>query len=256
MTTTTRPVPGGADEHSDIIARRVPDGTRRTRADEVYRRLQAEILDLNLMPGDQLDEDHLARAFGVSRTPVREALRRLAAANLVVSRPHRGAYVAELSAREIWEIEQICELLEPFAARLAAGRVPTPVLTDIRAELDISDIEHPNHDDIVRYMKLDVRLHAAILEAAGNTTMCEMITHLHRRVNAVRIIVNIHRFTESIEEHRRIITALEAGDGEAAFEAMRHHIRQRVLRQWNRSLDSPVSAARDASLLFLAHEGS
>lgn len=209
------------------------NGTRPTRADEVYRRLRAEILDLNLSPGDQLDEDQLAQAFGVSRTPVREALRRLAADNLVTSRPHRGTYVAEISAREMWEIEQICELLEPTAARLAAGRVPQDVLDTISQELEASDIEYPMREDVIRYMKLDVRLHEAILDAAGNTTMRDMITHLHRRMNAVRIVVNIHRFTESINEHRTIIAALEAGDGESAFDAMHFHIRQRARRQWN-----------------------
>lgn len=218
------------------------NGKRPTRADDVYQRLRTEILDLNLNPGDPLDEDQLAQAFGVSRTPVREALRRLAADNLVTSLPHRGTYVAEISAREMWEIEQICEFLEPAAAQLAAGRVPHDVLDAISAELDASDVEHPTREDVSRYMKLDVRLHEAILHAAGNATMRDMITHLHRRMNAVRIVVNIHRFTESIAEHRRIIAALEAGDGDAAFEAMRFHIRQRARRQWNASPEPSVAA--------------
>ena len=221
------------------------NSTRPTRADDVYRRLRAEILDLNLSPGDQLDEDQLAQSFGVSRTPVREALRRLAADNLVTSRPHRGTYVAEISAREMWEIEQICELLEPAAARIAAGRVPEEVLDTISAALDASDIDFPTREDVIRYMKLDVHLHEAILQAAGNTTMRDMITHLHRRMNAVRIVVNIHRFTESIEEHRRIIAALRAGDGEAAGEAMHFHIRQRARRQWS-GLTDPSTVTQDS----------
>lgn len=219
------------------------NGVRPTRADDVYQRLRAEILDLNLSPGDQLDEDQLAQTFGVSRTPVREALRRLAADNLVTSRPHRGTYVAEISAREMWEIEQICELLEPAAARLAAGRVPRDVLDTLSAELAASDVEYPTREDVIRYMQLDVRLHEAILDAAGNTTMREMITHLHRRMNAVRIVVNIHRFTQSIEEHRKIIAAIDAGDGDAAFEAMHVHIRQRARRQWNGFPDPSIASA-------------
>lgn len=213
---------------------------RQTRADEVYHRLRAEILDLNYQPGDALDEDDLARAFNVSRTPVREALRRLTADRLVISRPHRGAYVADISVREMLEFEDLCELIEPVAARRAAGRVPQELLDEIKNELDVSDVEYPTREDVLRYMKLDVRLHTLILDAAGNQTMRDVVTELHRRMNAVRIVVNPHRFTESIAEHRRIIAALESGDGEAACEAMRFHLRQRVLRQ-RRGMDEPRS---------------
>ncbi len=212
-------------------SRAEPRPVRRTRADEVYHRLRAEILDLNYQPGDALDEDDLARAFDVSRTPVREALRRLTADRLVISRPHRGSYVADISVREMLEFEDLCELIEPVAARRAAGRVPQAQLDEISAELKGSDVEQPTREDVLRYMKLDVRLHALILDAAGNQTMRDVVTELHRRMNAVRIVVNPHRFTESIAEHRRIIAAIEAGDGDAACEAMRHHLRQRVLRQ-------------------------
>jgi DNA-binding GntR family transcriptional regulator len=142
--------------------------------------------------------------------------------------------------QEVWEIEQLCELVEPFAARRAAGRIPKDVLEEIKSSMDASDTEWPGREEIIEYMKLDVRLHAAILDAAGNMTMRDMITLLHRRMNAVRIVGNTHRFTESIEEHRRIIAALEMGDGDAASEAMRHHIRQRMVRQRYGSSGFPV----------------
>lgn len=204
---------------------------RVTRSDAVYQRLRADILNLNLRPGDQLDEDQLASSHGVSRTPVREALRRLGSDGLVTLRPHRGAYVSEISLREIWEIEQLCELVEPFAARRAAGQMPEATIADLRREMDELDIEMPQRDDFIRYMQLDVRFHHAILDAAGNAIMRDMVTHLYQRMNAVRLIANVHTFSQSIAEHRRILDAIEAGDGDAARDAALHHIRQRAYRQ-------------------------
>jgi DNA-binding GntR family transcriptional regulator len=209
---------------------RVPSG-RTTRADEVYYRLRTDILELNLHPGDQLDEDQLASSYGVSRTPVREALRRLGADGLVTLRPHRGAYVSEISLREIWEIEQVCELIEPFAARNASGRMSPATIAELRREMDALDIEIPDRDDYIRYMQFDVRFHNAILDAAGNAIMRDMVTHLYRRMNGVRLIANTHRFNPSITEHRQILDAIESGDGDAAHDAALHHIRQRAYRQ-------------------------
>ena len=204
---------------------------RMTRSDEVYHRLRTDILELNLRPGDQLDEDQLASSYGVSRTPVREALRRLGSDGLVTLRPHRGAYVSEISLREIWEIEQVCELVEPFAARRAAGQMTRSTIADLRREMDELDIEDPQRDDYIHYMQLDIRFHHAILDAADNAIMRDMVTHLYRRMNAVRLTANPHRFNPSISEHRRILDAIEAGDGDAACEAALHHIRQRAYRQ-------------------------
>ncbi len=204
---------------------------RTTRADEVYYRLRTDILELNLRPGDQLDEDQLASKYGVSRTPVREALRRLGTDGLVTLRPRRGAYVAEISLREIWEIEQICELVEPFAAYHAAGQMSSAIIDDLRNEMNELDIDNPQRDDYIRYMQLDVCFHREILDAAGNTIIRDMVTHLYRRMNAVRLIANTHRFNQSINEHRAILNAIEDGDGTAAHEAALHHIRQRAYRQ-------------------------
>jgi DNA-binding GntR family transcriptional regulator len=214
------------------------DGKPLTRADEIYNQIRTEILELNLRPGDQLDEDGLATKYGVSRTPVREALRRLGSDGLVTVRPHRGASVSEISLREIWEIEQICEIAEPFAARIAAGRVPLETVEELKqAHLD-SEIVNPQREDYIRYMKLDVQFHGVILDAAGNETMSEIITHLHRRMNAVRLIANRHRYTHSIAEHKAILSAIEAADGDAAYEAMKIHIQNRAMRQRHGLLDA------------------
>jgi DNA-binding GntR family transcriptional regulator len=213
------------------LTARAAAGTRLTRSDEVYQRIRTDILTLILQPGAQLDEDQLATSYGVSRTPVREALRRLNADGLVTLRPHRGAYVTEISLREIWEIEQICELVEPFAARHAAGQMPAETIADLRREMNELDIEVPQREDFIRYMQLDIRFHRAILDAAGNSIMRDMVTHLYQRMNGARLIASVHHFDRSINEHRRILDAIESGDGDAACEAVRHHIRQRSYRQ-------------------------
>lgn len=213
----------------------------RTRADEIYHQLRTAILELNLRPGDQLDEDGLATTYGVSRTPVREALRRLSFDGLVTLRPHRGAHVSEISLRDIWEIEQICELAEPLAARLAAGRLPQHVIEGLKRAFDEAEVENPQPSDFIYYMKLDITLHDTILEAAGNEIMREIVTHLHRRMNAVRLISNAHTYTQSLAEHRKILEALERADGDAAYEAMKVHIRNRVTRQRNGLMHADLS---------------
>ena len=222
----------------DPPVERGPRG-RSTRSDEVYHRLRTDILELNLRPGDQLDEDQLASNYGVSRTPVREALRRLSADGLVTLRPHRGASVAEISLREIWEIEQLCELVEPFAARHAAGQMSPAIIAELRSEMSELDVDNPRREDYIRYMQLDIRFHNAILDAAGNSIMRDMVTHLYRRMNAVRLTANTHRFNQSISEHRAVLDAIEDGDGDAAHQAALHHIRQRAYRQ-RAGLVSPV----------------
>ncbi len=218
-----------------ITGRQVQGDNERpkTRAEEIYHQLRTAILELNLRPGDQLDEDRLASTYGVSRTPVREALRRLSFDGLVTLRPHRGAHVAEISLRDIWEIEQICELAEPLAARLAAGRLAQDVIDGFKRAFDEAEVEHPQPNDFIQYMQLDVTFHDTILEAAGNETMREIVSHLHRRMNAVRLITNAHTFTQSIAEHREILAALERADGDAAYEAMMVHIQNRATRQRN-----------------------
>lgn len=196
----------------------------RTLADDIYNRIRLEILSLKIKPGQRLEEEELAASYGVSRTPVREALQKLERDGLIVLVPRRSAYVSEISLREALEIDQLRELLEPFAALQAAGRIPPDKLHDLLRQLENLESVAPGQEDYVKYLHLDVQLHECILEYAGNSTMKDVVTRLHHRMNAIRVVSTAPRYRESIEEHKRIINALLAGNGEEASRAMREHI--------------------------------
>jgi len=201
-----------------------PTGRAVTRADEICDRIRLDILSLKLRPGTLLHEEDLAATYRVSRTPIREAIRKLERDGLVTVHPRRGAFIAEISLRQALEIDQLRELLEPAAAHQAALRISDDALLEISRALEALETVSPGPDDYVRYLEIDVRLHQLILQTAGNETMCEVVTRLHHRMNAVRIVTTAPRYHESIAEHKRIIAALQARDGETAAREMATHI--------------------------------
>lgn len=201
-----------------------PTGQTGTRAHDICDCIRLDILSLKLRPGSPLHEEELAAAYRVSRTPIREAIRKLERDGLVTVHPRRGAFISEISMRRALEIDQLRELLEPVAARRAAARISDEALAEISGALEQLKTVSPDLDDYVRYLEIDVRLHELILRAAGNETMCEVVTRLHHRMNAVRIVTTAPRYEESIAEHKRIIAALRARDGETAAREMATHI--------------------------------
>src|SRR6266852_7430735 len=199
--------------------------SRRTLADELRLALADDIVRGLLTPGAGLDETELARRFGVSRTPVREAIRQLAASGLVEVRAHRGAVVARPSEERLVGMFEAMAELEALCAGLAAERMSP-------AERDLLEAVHEELRALIqgggpqRYHEVNEAFHAAIYAGAHNAYLAEMTHATRARVQPFRRAQfrNLGRLAKSHLEHDRVVRAILRGDREGAAQAMRVHI--------------------------------
>jgi DNA-binding GntR family transcriptional regulator len=203
---------------------RTPD-VRKTRAEELRAQLADDIVRGTLGPGQTLDEMELARRFGVSRTPVREAIRQLAASGLVETRPHRGAVVARPSHARILGMFEAMAELEALCAGLAAERMNATerhaleaVHEELRALIQAGDPQ--------RYHEINEQFHGTIYAGAHNGYLADMTLATRTRVQPFRRAQFrvIGRLAKSHEEHDRVVLAILRGERAGAAGAMRAHI--------------------------------
>jgi DNA-binding GntR family transcriptional regulator len=196
-----------------------------TRAEELRLQLADEIVRGALAPGAPLDETEIAKRFNVSRTPVREALRQLAASGLIEARAHRGAVVARPSVERLTGMFEAMAELEALCAELAAQRM-TPIerqrLESIHDELrTLSYAGNPE-----RFHEVNERFHSAIYAGAHNAYIAEITLATRVRVQPFRRAQfrNLGRLAKSQAEHDRVVVAILRGDKAGAASAMRAHI--------------------------------
>jgi len=222
-----RDVPGGAVARpgkppgvpGEAVARPAGPGQCRSKADEVAAALRELIVQGDIAPGAPLRQRHLAERFGVSPTPVREALRRLESEGLVRNDVNRGSTVAELDAETVEESYQIRAELESLAVRLAAGRLSRADLRDARAiHLELGACT----DDDPRIHGLNRHLHFRIYECAGSPLLMSMLRLLWRAFPGGPRVFRPHQ--DSTAQHAAILDALEAGDADLAAARTRDHI--------------------------------
>jgi DNA-binding GntR family transcriptional regulator len=189
-------------------------------ADKAYHEIRGLIVSLELAPGALIDERELIERLEIGRTPVREALRRLAHERLVEVYPRRGMFVTGVDVRELARLSEVRELLEPEAARLAAERATDAdreQLGLLLTELDAGGSE---------LMDLDERIHRAVYRAAHNALLEATLEQYY--VLALRIwsmaLDRAHELEEAVEAHRALLEAIQAGDGERAADTMRAHV--------------------------------
>ncbi len=178
----------------------------------------------SLRPGAPMNEVEIAEALGISRTPVREAIRKLEQEGLVTRHPNRGVVVTQLSMREVFEIWALREIIEPAACRLAAPTVSGSSLERIESASRRLLRKPPSVDTYEVYHRSDLELHGLILEACGNATLRQVMDSLVGRIRQARMVTSPARFEPSIEEHLAIIAALRRRDPEGAADAMRRHL--------------------------------
>ena len=197
-------------------------------AARAYQALRASILSGTYTAGQRLPEEHLAASFGFSRTPIREALHRLSTDGLVRLVPNRGAEVVGWSEADIEEIFELRALLEGYAARRAAQRgtadaeAMRALCTAMEARLDALD-EHA-YDEITR---LNVEFHRALHHGADSRLLPDLLA---RVIDVPMVRRTFHEYTRtelhrSFAQHREIVEAIDAGDGEWAQAVMHAHIR-------------------------------
>lgn len=198
---------------------------RRTLAQQVYEALRDDIRADRLPPGMELSEGALAESLGVSRGPVREALRWLGADGLVVVRPRRGAVVASLSKREFLEAYQVREALEVHAARLA---VPRMSADDVAAAERLIELQRElvQVDDVDGFFKLNEEFHGLLVAASGNTRLIDLHTQVISTMERYRkrSLVLRGNMADSVEEHAAIIEAARSGDVETTARLISEHV--------------------------------
>ncbi len=198
-------------------------------SDVAYLTLRDQILDGRLKPGVALKERDLCEELNISRTPVREALRRLHADGLAEMRPRRSIVVASFSENELAEIFELGIALESFVAGLAAQKATTEDINGLRSILSGMEtlLEGKGNDSTVAYAKLDQAFHDQIAQTARNPRIGQIL----RQTISLRLLANVMGhyapidFNGSLAQHRMIADAIAAGDADWAQTAMSSHIR-------------------------------
>ena len=196
-----------------------------TRAEQLAEDLSKDIVDGTLAPGVRLDEHVLASRFGVSRTPVREALKRLAGLELIEIRPHRGAVVVDMPATRISELFEALAEAEATCARLAAIKMSTLDRERLSA-LHKAFCELPNGSEPVCVATCNRSFHEAIYAGCHNGFLSDHVATLRKRLapyTTAQFMLR-SRPVDSAREHARIVVAILARDGAAAADAARRHV--------------------------------
>ena len=193
----------------------------------VYEELKMQILTGKIVPGTRMMEVDLAEDMGVSRTPIREAIRKLEKEGLVTIEPRRGAYASQISIKDMVDILEVRQNMEGLAAYFAAQRMSR----DVQEEL-LQVAEGYNDavvaGDMAEMIKYDTRFHRIIVEASNNKVLLQMIEQLQELVLRFRYLYysDFKRAEDMPSEHKIIYDAIIAGDAEAAREAAYVHIQR------------------------------
>lgn len=197
----------------------------RTRSESLREAIEEKIAVGKLPPGHHLDETELAREFGVSRTPIREALIQLASMGIVVIRPRRGAVVAEIGPRQLVEMFEVMAEFEAMCGRLAARRMsPAEHASLLAAHQVCKDARNAQDPDAYFYM--NEAFHEQIYAGSHNAFLAEQARSLHRRLRPYRRLqLRVRdRIASSYVEHEQVVQAIISGDGERTAGLLRDHI--------------------------------
>ena len=208
---------------------------RRSLHREVADQIRDMIVAGELPPGDRVNEGALCEQFGISRTPLREALKVLAAEGLVELRPNRGTRVAAITPEEVGELFEVVGGIERLAGELAALRMNEHDLERLKGLHDRME-RHYQDGERQEYFRLNQQIHNTIVALAGNAVLESTHAGLMVRVRRARYmaIQSPDRWHESVQEHRTILAALEARDSAKSGELILHHVRRtgEVVRQF------------------------
>ena len=191
--------------------------------DQVLAELRRRIVDGDYAQGERLTENRLADDFGVSRNPVREALRVVETEGFVQILPRRGAVVATIDQSAVRDLFAVREQLETLAAGLAAERATEQDVTRLRTLLDEASAATESND-LNRVAELNSALHLAVIEISGNRWLVSISAAMYHHVHWVFRVGAPRRAPHSWVEHIRLIDAIAAGDRPAAIEAARQHV--------------------------------
>jgi DNA-binding GntR family transcriptional regulator len=186
--------------------------------EEVAELLRQRIFSRELAPGSWIDELKIAEAYGISRTPLREALK-------VV---RRGAYVTEVSDRDLADVYHLLSLLESDAASVVASQASDAQIVELKAlHAELETAANPNAPDRERFFEVNERFHMRLLEIADNRWRNQMVADLRKvmKLNRHNSLLKTGRVTESLQEHRDLMAALAARDAVRTRQCMQDHFK-------------------------------
>jgi DNA-binding GntR family transcriptional regulator len=198
-------------------------------AEKTYQVLKDRILKRDLSPGERVSVDEVARALGVSRTPVNEALKRLASEGLIDILPRRGTFVSQLTAHEVNELFDVRLMIELYSAQsiFARGKV-RELLQHVRESMErMRRAAHPDgYSDYMGFMDADRELHLQLVMMAGNEYMTRLYRELavHVFVARAHFLNNVEDARQALEEHDAVLRAFEHGQMDEVTQALRTHI--------------------------------
>jgi DNA-binding GntR family transcriptional regulator len=196
--------------------------------DEVVARLRHMLTEGEIPPGSRIPERELCDTLGISRTPLREALKVLGADGLVVLLPNRGSRAAKLTRKDVKELFEVCEALEATAGELAGQRISDGQLGEIAA-LQVMMVQHYEARDLLSYYRCNRQIHEAIVRAADNAVLAGFYESVSGRIRRARFITPMteEHWALAIQEHEGILNALQRRDGGGLAHILRNHLRRK-----------------------------
>ncbi len=203
--------------------------------DVVFNTLRQAILTGELKPGERLMEIHLANRLGVSRTPIREAIRKLELEGLVTMIPRRGAEVAQITEKSMNDVLEVRRAVDALCVELACERITDSELEKLKEACDVFE-EAVKSGDVKRIAQADVDLHDIIVQATGNRRLVQLVNTLSEQMYRYRFeyIKDFSQHERLVEEHRIIYESIVRKDKETACSAAREHIdnqKKAIIRQ-------------------------
>jgi DNA-binding GntR family transcriptional regulator len=195
----------------------------------VYENLRRRIISVELAPGSPIIESEFAEALGVSKTPIREALRQLERDGFVVNVPSRGSMISHITSQEIHDVFQIREIIEAGSAKRSAQNGASEEIRELRAGNEALQEDLESVEEYVQEWGVWEDIHQAVVRSLGNVGLQEVYQGLLDRILRIRNYygkqLTRRRYHDIIVEHNAIADAIIQGDGEAAELAMQQHLR-------------------------------
>jgi DNA-binding GntR family transcriptional regulator len=197
---------------------------------EAVARVRDMITEGRLAPGSKVSEKNLCELFGISRTPLREALKVLATEGLIVLLPQRGARVAQFTGQDMADLFQVMGELEGLAGELACAKITDEAVSEIRARHH-EMLAHYTRGDRTAYFAANQAIHEAIIAAAANSVLTMLFESLRGRLRPARFMANVsrERWDQAVREHGDILVALSRREGVRLRGLLQEHLRNKYL---------------------------
>lgn|SRR5262249_40919099 len=196
--------------------------------EEVVSRIRAILLDGEIPPGARIPERDLCERLQISRTPLREALKVLAAEGLVQLLPNRGSRAAKLTDKDMRDLFEVCQGLEALAGELACERISEAGIAEVAAE-HAAMARHYREGDLIQYYRCNRAIHEAIVAAAANPALASLYNSVTARIRRARYVTPMtpRRWALALQEHEAILNALQRRDGVGLSHILRAHLRHK-----------------------------